>query len=101
MIARGNVVLQTTEGWRMTTEELHFLNSRRRITSDRLVRVEKQGSILEGVGFESDPNLEHFEFQHQAWSLVFTGLQEFADACSHLDSLPYPAWRTGRLVNLL
>src|SRR5580765_1003753 len=70
MIARGNVVLQTTEGWRMTTEELHFLNSRRRITSDKLVRVEKEGSVLEGVGFESDPNLEHFEFQHQVRATV-------------------------------
>jgi LPS export ABC transporter protein LptC len=73
MIARGNVVLQTTEGWRMTTEELHFLNSRRRITSEKLVRVEKQGSVLEGVGFESDPNLEHFEFQHQVRATVQPG----------------------------
>ena len=70
MVARGNVVLQTTEGWRMSTEELHFLNSLRRITSDRLVRVEKEGSVLEGVGFESDPNLEHFEFQRDVRATV-------------------------------
>ena len=73
MIARGNVVLQTTEGWRMSTEELHFLNSRRRITSDKLVRVEKEGSVLEGVGFESDPNLEHFEFRHEVRATVQPG----------------------------
>ena len=73
MIARGNVVLLTTEGWRMTTEELHFSNSLRRITSDKLVRVEKEGSVLEGVGFESDPNLEHFEFQHQVRATVRPG----------------------------
>jgi LPS export ABC transporter protein LptC len=73
MIARGNVVLLTTEGWRMSTEEMHFLNSRRKITSDKLVRVEKQGTVLEGVGFESDPNLEHFEFQHQIRATVQPG----------------------------
>ena len=73
LVARGNVVLLTTEGWRMSTEEMHFLNSRRRITSDKLVRVEKQGTVLEGVGFESDPNLEHFEFQHQIRATVQPG----------------------------
>jgi len=73
MVARGNVVLLTTEGWRMSTEEMHFLNSHHRITSDKLVRVEKEGTILEGVGFESDPNLEHFEFQHQIRATVQPG----------------------------
>ena len=73
MIARGNVVLVTTEGWRMSTEEMHFLNSHRKITSDKLVRVEKEGTVLEGVGFESDPNLEHFEFQHQIRATVQPG----------------------------
>ena len=48
----------------MTTEELHFSNDRQQITSDRLVRVEREGDVLEGIGFESDPNLHHFEFQH-------------------------------------
>ena len=76
MIARGNVVLQTTEGWRMSTEELHFLNNRRRITSDQLVRVEKEGSVLEGVGFESDPHLEHFEFHHQVRATVQPGASQ-------------------------
>jgi LPS export ABC transporter protein LptC len=73
MVARGNVVLLTTEGWRMSTEEMHFLNGRRKITSDKLVRVEKEGTILEGVGFEGDPNLEHFEFQHQIRATVQPG----------------------------
>ncbi len=73
MVARGNVVLQTVEGWRMSTEEMHFMNSTRRITSDVLVRVEKEGSVLEGIGFESDPNLEHFEFRHQVRATVQPG----------------------------
>ena len=73
MVARGNVVLVTTEGWRMSTDEMRFLNSQRKITSDKLVRVEKEGTVLEGVGFTSDPNLEHFEFQHQIRATVQPG----------------------------
>jgi len=70
MTARGNVVLQTTEGTRMTTEELHFTNSLQKITSDRLVRVERKGDVLDGVGFSSDPNLHHFEFRSQVHATV-------------------------------
>ena len=73
MLARGNVVLQTTEGWRMSTEELTFSNQRNLILSDRLVRVEKEGSVLEGVGFQSDPNLEHFEFRENVRATVRPG----------------------------
>jgi len=73
MLARGNVVLQTTEGWRMSTEELTFSNQRNLIHSDRLVRVEKEGSVLEGVGFQGDPNLEHFEFREQVRATVRPG----------------------------
>jgi len=29
--------------------------------------------VLEGVGFESDPNLQHFEFQHQIRATVQPG----------------------------
>ena len=78
MTARGNVVLLTNEGWRMSTEEMHFLNSRRKMVSDKLVRVEKQGTVLEGVGFESDPNLQHFEFQHQIRATVQPGVGALA-----------------------
>ncbi len=63
MTARGNVVLTTTEGTRMTTEELHFSNGQQLITSDRRVRVERDGDALTGVGFSSDPQLKHFEFR--------------------------------------
>ena len=72
MVARGNVVLQTTEGTRMSTEELQFLNQKQRIVSDRFVRVERAGDVLTGVGFESDPNLQHFEFKKQVQATVRT-----------------------------
>ena len=70
MTARGDVVLLTTEGTRMTTEEMHFGNREQLITSDRLVRVERQGDALEGVGFSSDPNLRHFEFRSRVNATV-------------------------------
>ena len=62
MIARGNVVIQTTEGTRMSTEELRFLNRTQKVRSNREVRVERAGNVLTGVGFESDPDLKHYQF---------------------------------------
>ena len=62
MTARGNVVIQTTEGTRMTTEELRFLNRTQKMRTDREVRFERAGNVLTGVGFESDPGLEHYKF---------------------------------------
>jgi len=70
MTARGNVVLMTTEGTRMTTEEMRFSNREQLMTSDRLVRVERGGDVLEGVGFSSDPNLRHFEFRSRVNATV-------------------------------
>jgi LPS export ABC transporter protein LptC len=72
MVARGNVVLQTTEGTRMSTEELRFLNQKQRIVSDMLVRVEGKGTVLTGVGFESDPGLKHYEFKRKVQATVHT-----------------------------
>jgi LPS export ABC transporter protein LptC len=72
MIARGNVVLQTTEGTRMSTEQLRFLNKTQRIVTDAFVRVERAGDVLTGYGFESDPGLRHFEFKRQVRALVRT-----------------------------
>ncbi|NOT32901.1 MAG: LPS export ABC transporter periplasmic protein LptC [Candidatus Eisenbacteria bacterium] len=72
MIARGHVVMQTTEGTRMTTEELRFDNDSQKIFSDRFVRIERRGNVLTGYGFESDPNLEHYEFKREVKAVVRT-----------------------------
>jgi LPS export ABC transporter protein LptC len=79
MLARGNVVLQTSEGTRMSTEQLRFLNRQQRIVSDQFVRVERAGDVLTGYGFESDPQLRHFEFKRRVQATVRTrsgGLME-------------------------
>lgn len=84
MVARGNVVLQTTEGTRMSTEELKFDNASQKIRSERFVRFERAGNVLTGVGFESDPNLEHYEFKRQVRAVVRTqsggGIESNGDA---------------------
>jgi len=72
MVARGNVVLQTAEGTRMSTEQLRFLNRTQKIVTDEFVRVERAGDVLTGYGFESDPELHHFEFKRQVKALVRT-----------------------------
>lgn len=72
MTARGNVVLETTEGTRLSSEELSFLNRDQRIVvpATRLVRVERAGDVLTGYGFESDPGLRHYEFKRQVRATV-------------------------------
>ena len=74
MTARGNVVLQTTEGTRMSTELLRFENQRQKIVVpvDQKVRVARAGDVLTGWGFESDPELRHFEFKRSVQATVRT-----------------------------
>ncbi len=74
MTARGNVVLQTTEGTRMSSQELQFLNREQKVVvpDHELVRVERAGDVLTGYGFESDPELTHFEFKRKVQATVRT-----------------------------
>jgi len=70
MTARGQVVIQTTEGTRMTTDQLQFRNKVQRIVTDSFVRVDRQGDVLTGWGFESDPQLKDFQFKRQVKATV-------------------------------
>jgi lipopolysaccharide export system protein LptC len=72
MVARGDVVIQTTEGTRMTTDQLQFLNKRQRIQTESFVRVDRRGDVLTGWGFESDPQLNDFQFKRQVRATVHT-----------------------------
>lgn len=78
MTARGNVVLQTTEGTRLSCEVLEFLNQEQRVLvpDDELVRVERQGDVLTGYGFESDRDLRHYEFKRRVQATVKTQARE-------------------------
>jgi len=70
MEARGRVVVTTTEGVRIETESLRFLNRQRRIVSDERVRLERNGDVVTGIGFESDPSLEHFTIKREVRAQV-------------------------------
>ncbi len=72
MTARGNVVLTSNEGTRMSTEVMRFTNAAQRILvpDSVLVRVERAGDVLTGYGFESDPDLRHFEFKRHVSAVV-------------------------------
>jgi LPS export ABC transporter protein LptC len=70
MEARGNVVVTTTEGVRIETESLRFLNRQRKIVSDERVRLERNGDVVTGIGFESDPSLEHFTIKREVRAQV-------------------------------
>ncbi len=70
MTARGRVVVTTENGTRIETESLRYLDATKRIVSDELVTVTRGGDVLSGVGFESDPSLEHFEFRRDVRAQV-------------------------------
>jgi lipopolysaccharide export system protein LptC len=72
MTARGDVVIQTTEGTRMTTDQLQFRNKIQRIQTESFVRVERRGDVLTGYGFDSDPQLKDFQFKRQVKATVHT-----------------------------
>ena len=72
MTARGNVVLVATEGTRLASEELKFLNHDQKIVvpDDQLVTVQRGSDVLTGYGFESDPDLKHYEFKRRVQATV-------------------------------
>ncbi len=72
MTARGGVVIQTTEGTRMTTDQLQFRNKQQRIQTESFVRVDRRGDVLTGWGFESDPQLKDFQFKREVKATVHT-----------------------------
>jgi LPS export ABC transporter protein LptC len=70
MEAKGQVVVTTTDGVRIQTDALRFLNGERKIVSDSFVRLTRHGDVVTGVGFESDPSLEHFTLKHEVRAQV-------------------------------
>ena len=62
MVARGNVVLVTTQGdRRILTEELHYDPQNHRIWSDVHTVLIEDDSRVEGEGFRSDDQMKNVE----------------------------------------
>jgi LPS export ABC transporter protein LptC len=61
MVARGDVVVTTEEGRRLTTPELRYDQASNEISSDSSFVLTEPGRRLEGVGFRSDPNMQNVQ----------------------------------------
>lgn len=59
MIARGDVIVTSEDGRRLTSPELKFDQNRNEISSDSAFVLTEPQHRLEGVGFRSDPNLQN------------------------------------------
>ena len=57
MDARKNVLVVTSDGKRLTTEQLHYNQSTNEISSDSAFVMTEPTRELHGIGFVSDPNL--------------------------------------------
>jgi LPS export ABC transporter protein LptC len=61
MIARGNVVVTTEEGRRLTTPHLKYDQALNEISSDSAFVLTEPGRRVEGIGFRSDPNMQNVQ----------------------------------------
>jgi len=59
MEARGDVVVVSTDGRRLTTPQLRFDQVRNEISSDSAFVLTEPGRRVAGVGFVSDPNMNN------------------------------------------
>lgn len=61
MVARGNVVVVSEDGRRLTTEELIYNQAKNQISSDSAFVLTEPDRRLEGIGFRSDPNMKNIQ----------------------------------------
>lgn len=61
MIARGNVVVVSEDGRRLTTSELSYSQPANQISSDSAFVLTEPNRRLEGIGFRSDPNMRNIQ----------------------------------------
>lgn len=61
MTARGDVVVITEEGRRLTTPELKYDQQMNEVASDSAFVLTEPGRRLEGIGFRSDPNMQNVQ----------------------------------------
>ncbi len=61
MVARGDAVVNSEDGRRLRSEELKYDQNRNQVSSDSAFVLTEPDRRLEGVGFRSDPNLQHVQ----------------------------------------
>lgn len=60
MVAYSNVVVVASDGTKLETSKLRWDAFDKHIRSDEKVRFTKKESVIYGIGFESDPDLNNF-----------------------------------------
>lgn len=63
MEARGDVVVVSEDGRRLTTPQLRYDQIRNLISSDSAFQLTGQGQSVAGIGFESDPNMNNIRIK--------------------------------------
>lgn len=61
MEARKNVVVVTTDGKRLVTEQLRYMQGVNQISSDSAFVLTQPSGVLRGIGFTSDPDLHNLQ----------------------------------------
>ncbi len=67
MKAMGNVLVVTYDSIRLSTGILMWDERRNRIFTDDTVEIVQGDRMLRGVGFESDPSLQHIVIRRQVY----------------------------------
>ena len=69
MVATGNVVVKSTNGTTLYTEELNWVNKEGKIISEVPVKITTEGDTLYGDTFKSDPDLINYEMTNARGTL--------------------------------
>jgi len=84
MFAQGGVVVVTTDGRRLETEELRYDNGTGRITNTVFNRFTRGADVVTGYGLDASPDLEQFELR----SRVAADVSDTLGAAAPADRAP-------------
>jgi LPS export ABC transporter protein LptC len=56
----GNVIVESTDGRKLTSNQLKYSQSANEVSSDSAFTMVGQGRVQRGIGFTSDPNMKAF-----------------------------------------
>jgi LPS export ABC transporter protein LptC len=75
-IAKNNVVVVNQKGDTLKTEELTWENKTGKIYSDKFVKIIGKDQIINGIGFESDQNMDNWQIKKIRESSLYLEVTE-------------------------
>jgi len=66
----GNVVVITSDGYRVVTDSLHYDGEKRQISSEDQVTMEREGMMVKGKGVRVDLNSEKVYLYHSVETVI-------------------------------